>query len=880
MSDGADMAHSLEGLPSVLGAYWQRSQGAAPSSAQSQAEIFAAPFVAELAGAWRSGKTTLVEDLLTAHPELRSQPEVALRLIYEEVCLREEAGDAVPTAEVVRRFPQWQRELEDLFSCYRLMQPHPPAPLFPKVGETLGDLRFLAELGHGARGRVYLAAQCSLADRPLVVKINPLAGCEHLTLARLQHTHIVPLYQVQEFAERRLQALCMPYLGGTNLACLLKALPSQPEERHTGRQLLDILELAQHSSPVPLPGKGSALKFLAQASYVEAVSWMGACLADALHYAHERGVVHLDLKPANVLLAADGQPMLLDFHLAREPLRPDTPAPDWLGGTPEYMSPEQRAALAAVKQGEPIRAAVDGRSDVYSLGALLYEAFSGAPAPVAGTPTRLDRRHPAVSVGLADIVQHCLAPDPSQRYADAADLARDLRQHLADLPLQGVANRSLSERWRKWRRRRPHVLALTAMLLVVLGIILAAALALRNQLESYRGRRLRDTERAVRAALVDGQDQLQRQHHAEARRTLERGLALARSLPESEDLTRSLEQRVRQARRAEEAQELNRLAEQVRFLAAADAAPPTKLLQDLDAHCATIWAGRGRILERGGAQLGSEMEQRVSTDLLDLAILWANLHVQAAPAERTAQARQESLAVLEQAEALFGPSPGLSLERRTQAEALGWSQAAHMEADRARGLASRTASEHDALGRIFLRSGDLQSAAAEFQRALDLRPQDFWPNFHQGICAYRLQRYQEAAAAFQVCIALAPGCAQCFYNRALTYVQLGESARALEDYNRALDLDPTMAAAALNRGLLHYQQQHYTEASADLLRAQDLGADPATVQFNLALVQLACKDTAAALASLERVLKQKPGHREAKELKSQLLRSRGRAGSG
>src|SRR5206468_748583 len=94
-------------------------------------------------------------------------------------------------------------------------------------------------------------------------------------------------------------------------------------------------------------------KFLARASYVEAICWIGIGLADALQYAHERGLVHLDLKPANVLLAADGQPMILDFHLAHEPIRADGPPPRWLGGTPGYMSPEQQQALVAVRQHRP-----------------------------------------------------------------------------------------------------------------------------------------------------------------------------------------------------------------------------------------------------------------------------------------------------------------------------------------------------------------------------------------------------------------------------------------------------------------------------------------------------------------------------------------------
>src|SRR5262245_327399 len=120
----------------------------------------------------------------------------------------------------------------------------------------------------------------------------------------------------------------------------------------------------------------------------------------------------MDLKPANVLLAADGQPMLLDFHLAREPIRPADPPPERVGGTPKYMSPEQQAAIAAVSAGRPAPEPVDGRSDVYSLGILLYEALAGRH-PLAGGPTpRLDHWNPQVSRGLADVVHRCLEHRP------------------------------------------------------------------------------------------------------------------------------------------------------------------------------------------------------------------------------------------------------------------------------------------------------------------------------------------------------------------------------------------------------------------------------------------------------------------------------------
>jgi serine/threonine protein kinase len=793
------------------------------------AEALAASLVADMIRLWRQGRPLRTEDFLARHPQLREHPEAVADLIYEEVCLRQEHGSEVAVEEVLCRFPRWRPQLEVLFDCQRLLGPGQAPTRFPAAGESLGDFLLLHELGRGAQGRAYLAGQLSLGGRPVAVKVIPCAGHEHLALARLQHTHIVPLYCIQDHPARGLRVLCMPYFGGATLARVFEALP-QPPGRRTGRDVLDALDRVCGPAPAEQPaekktGPSPARRFLARASYEQAVCWVGACLADALHYAHERGLVHLDVKPANILLAADGQPMMLDFDLAREPIPPDAEVPCWLGGTAGYLSPEQEAAILAVQQGQPVPRRVDGRSDLYSLGVVLAEALTGMPptgrtlassltargglgvgpasragpeAPGAGKtsggqaqglqplgfsapsarclqgmrPVPLGSRHlPGVSVGLADVITKCLADDPAERYPDMAALAADLRRHLADLPLAGVRNRSLRERWRKWRRRRPHGVALAVLLFAVLvtagGIIAGVASSISAQLGQ------------ARSALARAQTQITGGEYDSAIDTLQHGRSVARSLPFQGELVNELDRRLRRAEearaaadRAAAARELHLLTARVRFLYGVDPLP-AEVVCRLEAPCRTLWEQRAAVVKRLSPGGVAALEPTVREDLLDLAIFLTNL---------------QAPAVLDEAEALLGPSPVLDAERALHGAAGGRSSLP----DRGREGKAETAWEHYALGRTLLRSGELARAAEETAQAVRLQPQGLWPNFYQGLCAYRLGHYKRAVTAYSVCIGAAPAPAGCFYNRALALAALGRTEQAREDFDQALRLDPTL----------------------------------------------------------------------------------------
>jgi serine/threonine protein kinase/Flp pilus assembly protein TadD len=817
----------------------------------------------ELRRQWARGNTLRAEEFFAANPEILSDPSAALEVIYEEVCLRERAGHDGVWNDVLQRFPQWRTELGALQDCHRLLEPVQAAPRFPEVGETLGEFRLLAELGRGALGRVFLATQPALAGRPVVLKLTPRFGQEHLCLARLQHTNIVPLYSAGDDRTRQLRLLCMPYLGNATLARLLEMLAPIALPRRTGKDLVAALDRLQETAPLPLARVPAARQFLARATYAQTISWIGACCADALHYAHERGLLHLDLKPTNLLIAADGQPMLLDFHLAHEPLQPGQPPPDELGGTSAYMPPEQRAAVDAVGDGRSVPAAVDGRADLYSLGAVLYEAL-GERLPSAGQAFQpLWRINPQVSVGLSDIIAKCLAADAEQRYADAAGLAADLRRHLTNQRLLGVANLNLAERWQKWRKRKPHAFRRLVSGFLLLGIATVFAVSV----AFYFSERYFDGERALHT----GQRQWQQGAHEEAVATLEHGLTRVQNLPGSQRLTVQLREQLNYAEEAYKAARRERLlrdlrhhVERLRMLLAIEGVAFSDL-QRLEQTAGALWEKRLAIRE----SLSRGSDAGVDNDLLDLAICWTDLRVRLAPLGEKAAAHRQALQTLGDAESLCGPGAVLEQERQWHQRAMGRSN----RAPRAVALAPRTVWERTAIGRSLLREGELEYASEELRQALDLEPHDPWSNYYYGLCAYRLKRFQDAALAFSVCVGSAPELPGCYYSRALALTALGRIDEAITDYNRTLQLEPGMAVALLNRGMLHYQQRRFDQALADLTQALGRGADPVIANYDLALVNTARGESAEALLSLGRALQRDPGHAESLRLRDKLRRN-------
>ncbi|HEX5270618.1 MAG TPA: serine/threonine-protein kinase, partial [Gemmataceae bacterium] len=336
----------------------------------------------EQSAAWEAGEPPPPEDLLARWPVDPTTDPDAASILYEDLLQRRLRGEQTGSVDYSGRFPGQERSLASLVSrgaLLRSLGAHSDsgaaALQLPGPGAHLFGFRLLQELGHGAFARVFLARQGDLADRAVVVKVSAIAGNEPQTLAQLQHTHIVPIYSAHEDSSSGLRAVCMPYFGGASLAHVLDETWADGTPPTRGEQLVAALAKVEAPPPGEQGGAGreTARDFLGGTSYVRAAAWVVARLAEGLQHAHDRGVLHRDVKPSNVLLSAEGQPLLLDFNVSQE-AGCDT-AHATLGGTVAYMAPEHLRALLT-RTDEMVRQ-VDCRSDVYSLGMVLYEMLAG-----------------------------------------------------------------------------------------------------------------------------------------------------------------------------------------------------------------------------------------------------------------------------------------------------------------------------------------------------------------------------------------------------------------------------------------------------------------------------------------------------------------------
>ncbi|MFO0982490.1 MAG: serine/threonine-protein kinase [Planctomycetota bacterium] len=335
-------------------------------------------------------------------------------------------------------------------------------------GTIIGELRIIKWLGQGGMGVVYLAEQIAL-KRLVAVKLLPTPLLQNdralerfrrevMTLAALRHPGIVPVHTVGTHAG--MPYFTMDYVEGPTLQEVFESLsPMRPDQ-------LDAAALRRACPSC------DANAFTG--SYIDVIVRLIADVADALHHAHENGVLHRDVKPLNVLLARDGRALLFDFGLARESGAATLTRTGELAGSPYYVAPEQ------LRPG----GSVDRRVDVYALGVTLFQAltlvlpFTGDSAQdvlrsvLIQEPPSIRKLNPTVHVDLETICAKAMDRNPSRRFASAKELADDLRRFLAHRP---IAARPLDFWTRVARSTRRHpLLAATALAVLIMLVTLLA----------------------------------------------------------------------------------------------------------------------------------------------------------------------------------------------------------------------------------------------------------------------------------------------------------------------------------------------------------------------------------------------------------------------
>lgn len=334
----------------------------------------------------------------------------------------------------------------------------------PLHDRYFADYEILGEIARGGMGVVFRARQVSL-NRPVALKMildGQLAGelqvrrfqLEAEAAARLDHPNIVSIYEIGVHEGRHYYS--MKLIDGEDLAARIKrgavraGEPFNPQiDNHDARGLV---------------------RRTSRGTWRESVRLMST-IARAVHYAHQHGVLHRDLKPTNILLAKDGTPFVTDFGIARVANENSSGTQTVAAaGTPSYMAPEQLVGS---------RDQITTSTDIYGLGAILYEVLTGEPPFTGTTPLEVAQQavakepraprqmSPGIDRDLEIICLKCLCKMPGERYSSALVLAEDLERWLNHEPIV-ARHATAGEKLVRWIRRNPKPAAIYSLLAILL----------------------------------------------------------------------------------------------------------------------------------------------------------------------------------------------------------------------------------------------------------------------------------------------------------------------------------------------------------------------------------------------------------------------------
>ncbi len=877
---------------------------------------------------WEAGQKPPADWYVRRFPEIGEDTIIAL--IYEEFCLREEAGESPSAVDFLTRYAAFAGPLKRVLGIHELVDAGSTAAMpldsmssaagdgspgrapFPQAGETVAGFQLVEELGRGSFARVFLARETQLADRLVALKLSRRGSREPQTLARLQHTHIVPVYSHRVDPDSGLHVLCMPYFGRATLARVLAEVErDEAEETLDGRSLVEALDRLEPSDGLA-SGPSSGRAALAGRSFPRGVAWWGARLAEALGLAHDRGVLHRDIKPSNVLIAADGTPMLLDFNLAHESIESDGRDDDGanLGGTIDYMAPEHLEALAGERSDH-----IDARSDLFSMGVLLYETALGskpfAPprksGPIVetllraaderkGEPRSLFPDDADVPAPLQAVIERCLAPDPAERYQSAYELADDLQAVADDLPLPHAREPLPSRLARRLRQQRFRIATAALILLSFSAVALAVlSLSIERAARYEQGRELFDqgnehlSNGDYDAAIIqfEAASQLARRseegvwHQIFRWRSLREIVDKLNALERRNNLEQLDEEAIRKASLAKRHAETHRNVAalhaasddlRMRLIGLGDDLPgAVRELQDLLKPFYVLSSREDwTTLDYLWSQLDEPRGSRLRREVNELLFLWMvgvesslpPVGLKGASGDEAAAIRR-ALEICDRAIRFATPgAPWAALRHRFQSRLSGGGATAAAEPS----VAAETSALACFQWGLLNSSRNRRSRAIEWlQRAVRIDGSNYWYQFYLGFLEDKAGLTDEALDQYGIAAALKPESPWVLFSRARLYHARGRWSWAIEDLTRALRLmgdRPDALRVRLELGYVHQAlgdfagaREHY-EA---ILAVDPSGALGRAARLNLANIDAESGLVDRAQAGYSALLERDPG---------------------
>jgi serine/threonine protein kinase/Tfp pilus assembly protein PilF len=728
---------------------------------------------------------------------------------------------------------------------------------FPGPGAILARFRLLSILGRGAFAQVYLAEQLDLADRPVALKVSAVAGEEPQNLARLQHTHIVPIYSVHDDPQTNLRLICMPYVGGANLAEILRTADgsgvaiSRSISQATGRSLVAALDRLGRP-PVECSGRGP-----------DAPSARSAGLA-------------ADRSPGRTVTGGMDSPSrarsVLGRYLARLPwwMEPGPGAVDCSPGQEpaparRYLQSAtlvQAAAWIAARLAEGLEhahergvlhrdlkpsnilIAGDGTPMLldFNLSARTDDD-SGARARLGGTlpymaPEQLDAfnpegRTPPEAVGPgADIYslglilyEMCTGVHP---FSDPPSLPRlaDMLRIMIDERREGAPSVRLYNPLIPW--------GFASILGKCLDPEPARRYARAGDLAEDLRRQLDDLPLKF-APEPNLRERLRKwgRRHPRASSSVTIGVVATMLMASIAAAGWSLRERYERSAARLKRQEFSRDFRDCQVLL--NTAGPTSHLglgvDAADRLLASYGVARGGrwLLAAAVRRLPAGERTALVRDIVELIQMRAWASVNRADRRHGSEARrraaiEEAIAWLDEAERLDPRPPSALYRVRSELHR------AHGDGDEARcdqRLAAvrrpQAARDFELEGKLDVGEGRLDAGEASLNQAVNLDPQRFWSWFLLGLCHREQHRYLEAAADFAICTVLSPDFAWSHQNRGLALAAAGRLPEARIALDRALELSPDFAEARVNRALVCLELGEAGQAADDLARAIRLG---------------------------------------------------------